>query len=55
MVSKETILPVKRSGHHPSHIEYATIAKTLCHKYPELKDKGDKYWVSVRACNYVTM
>ena len=24
-------------------------------KYPELKDKGDKYWVSVRACNYVTM
>ena len=40
---------------HPSHTEYTTMAKTLCHKYPELKDKGDKYWVSVHACNYVTM
>ena len=40
---------------HSSPTEYTTMAKTLCHKYPELKDKGDKYWVSVRACNYVTM
>lgn len=31
--------------------EYTTMAKTLCHKYPELKDKGDTYWVSVHVSN----
>lgn len=35
---------------NPTTNEYATMAKTLCHKYPELKDKQDKYWVSVHAC-----
>ena len=40
---------------HPSTEEYTVIAKTLCHAYPELKDKGDNYWVSVHVCNYVIM
>ena len=40
---------------HPSGEEYTVMAKTLCHAYPELKDKGDEYWVSVHVCNYVTM
>ena len=40
---------------HPSPEEYTVMAKTLCHAYPELKDKGDTYWVSVHVCNYVTM
>ena len=40
---------------HPSIEEYTVIAKTLCHAYPELKDKGDNYWVSVHVCNYVMM
>ena len=31
------------------------MAKTLCHEYPELKDKEDKYWVSVHVCDYVVM
>ena len=30
---------------NPTTDEYTTMAKTLCHKYPELKDKGNKYWV----------
>ena len=40
---------------HPSTEEYMVTAKTLCHAYPELKDKGDNYWVSVHMCNYVIM
>ena len=40
---------------HPSPEEYTIMAKTLCHEYPELKDKQDAYWVSVHVCNYVVM
>ena len=38
---------------NPTSDEYITMAKTLCHQYPELKDKDpidNKYWVSVHAC-----
>ena len=38
---------------NPASDEYVTMAKKLCHKYPELKDKDpidNKYWVSVHAC-----
>jgi len=35
----------------PTTNEYTAMAKTLCHKYPELKDKGDTYWVSVHVSN----
>ena len=35
---------------NPTSEEYMAMAnKTLCHEYPELKDKGNKYWVSVCA------
>ena len=36
---------------NPTSEEYTAMAKTFCHEYPELKDKGEKYWVSVHACN----
>ena len=32
---------------NPTSDEYTAMAKTLCHGYPELKDKGNKYWVSL--------
>lgn len=34
---------------NPTSAEYITMAKTLCHKYPQLKDKissEGQYWVS---------
>ena len=52
---REAVIFYEEICPHPSPTEYTIMAKTLCHKYPELKDKGDKYWVSVHACNYVTM
>ena len=38
---------------NPTTNEYVTMAKTLCNKYPELKDKqpvNGKYWVSINLC-----